>query len=172
MLVASTALEEALLALKIAFLVLLYLFIWRIVRTAGRDVRPSQESFVMRPAASPAAVPVPAPAAEAQPSPQHPAGLPRLVVERSPVLQAGSELELDSTSLTVGRSFENDVSIDGDEFASARHLRIEPRRDGVWVHDLGSTNGTYVNGERVEEPRRLERGDVVAVGATELRYEE
>ena len=88
------------------------------------------------------------------------------------MLQAGSELELDSVSFTVGRSFENDVAIDGDEFASARHLRVEPRRDGVWVHDLGSTNGTYVNGERIEEPRRLERGDVVAVGATELRYEE
>ena len=167
MLLASTALEEALLVLKIAFLVLLYLFIWRIVRTIGKDAKPSQESFVMRPAAPPAAVPVQAPAAEAQPL-----GPPRLVVERSPVLQAGSELELDSVSFTVGRSFENDIAIDGDEFASARHLRVEPRRDGVWVHDLGSTNGTYVNGERIEEPRRLERGDVVAVGATELRYEE
>jgi len=171
MLLASTALEEALLALKIAFLVLLYLFIWRIVRTVGRDARPSQESFVIRPAAPPDSVPVPAPAAQEPASPQ-PSGPPRLVVERSPVLQPGVELELDSTSFTVGRSFENDVAIDGDEFASARHLRIEPRRDGVWVQDLGSTNGTYVNGERIEEPRRLERGDVVAVGSTELRYEE
>ncbi|HVM56015.1 MAG TPA: FHA domain-containing protein [Gaiellaceae bacterium] len=167
---ASTALEEALLALKIAFLVLLYLFIWRIVRTVGRDARRSQESFVLRPAAQPDSVPVPAP--QAQEPPPQPTGPPRLVVERSPVLRPGSELELDSTSFTVGRSFENDVSIDGDEFASARHLRVEPRRDGVWVQDLGSTNGTYVNGERIEEPRRLERGDVVAVGATELRYEE
>jgi len=171
MLLASTALEEALLALKIAFLVLLYLFIWRIVRTVGRDARPSQESFVIRPAAPPDSVPVPAPAAQ-EPAPPQPSGPPRLVVERSPVLQPGVELELDSTSFTVGRSFENDVAIDGDEFASARHLRIEPRRDGVWVQDLGSTNGTYVNGERIEEPRRLERGDVVAVGSTELRYEE
>jgi len=171
MLLASTALEEALLVLKIAFLVLLYLFIWRIVRTIGKDAKPSQESFVMRPAAPPAAVPVAAPGA-AEALPPQPLGPPRLVVERSPVLQAGSELELDSVSFTVGRSFENDVAIDGDEFASARHLRVEPRRDGVWVHDLGSTNGTYVNGERIEEPRRLERGDVVAVGATELRYEE
>ena len=170
MTLASAQVETTLLALKIAFLILLYLFIWRIVRTAGRDVRPSQESFIMRPAAPPAAVPVAPPAAEAPA--QHPLGPPRLVVERSPVLQAGSELELDSTSFTVGRSFENDVAIDGDEFASARHLRVEPRRDGVWVHDLGSTNGTYVNGERIEEPRRLERGDVVAVGETELRYEE
>ena len=161
--VASTALQEALLALKIAFLVLLYLFIWRIVRTVGRDTRPSQESFVLRPAPQAAGEP----AAQAS-TPARP----RLVVAGSQVLQVGSELELDSTSFTVGRSDENDISIDGDEFASARHLRIEPRRDGVWVHDLGSTNGTFVNGERIDGPRRLANGDVVSVGETDLRFEE
>ena len=161
--VASTALQEALLALKIAFLVLLYLFIWRIVRTVGRDPRPSQESFVLRPA----------PQAAGEPAAQAPAPpRPRLVVAGSQVLQVGSELELDSTSFTMGRSDENDISIDGDEFASARHLRIEPRRDGVWVHDLGSTNGTFVNGERIDGPRRLANGDVVSVGETDLRFEE
>jgi predicted component of type VI protein secretion system len=161
--VASTALQEALLALKIAFLVLLYLFIWRIVRTVGRDTRPSQESFVLRPA----------PQAAGEPAAQAPApARPRLVVAGSQVLQVGSELELDSTSFTMGRSDENDISIDGDEFASARHLRIEPRRDGVWVHDLGSTNGTFVNGERIDGPRRLANGDVVSVGETDLRFEE
>jgi hypothetical protein len=159
---ASTALQEALLALKIAFLVLLYLFIWRIVRTVGRDPRPSQESFVLRPAPA-------AGDAVAQPQPPR---RPRLVVAGSQVLQVGSELELDSTSFTMGRSDENDISIDGDEFASARHLRIEPRRDGVWVHDLGSTNGTFVNGERIDGPRRLANGDVVSVGETDLRFEE
>ena len=161
--VASTALQEALLALKIAFLVLLYLFIWRIVRTVGRDTRPSQESFVLRPA----------PQAAGEPAAQVPTpARPRLVVAGSQVLQVGSELELDSTSFTMGRSDENDISIDGDEFASARHLRIEPRRDGVWVHDLGSTNGTFVNGERIDGPRRLANGDVVSVGETDLRFEE
>jgi pSer/pThr/pTyr-binding forkhead associated (FHA) protein len=162
---ASTALQEALLALKIAFLVLLYLFIWRIVRTVGRDAGPAQESFVLRPA------PAPAPAAAPLTQPE-PSGPPRLVVEQSPVLRPGVELELDSTSLTIGRGAENDVSIEGDEFASARHLRIEPRRDGVWVLDLGSTNGTFVNGELIDDERRLANGDVVGVGETELRFEE
>ena len=166
MILASTALQEALLALKIAFLVLLYLFIWRIVRTVGRDTRPSQESFVLRPA------PPPAGAQAAQPQPPQQPHAPRLVVAGSPVLPVGGELELDSTSFTVGRSDENDVSIDGDEFASARHVRIEPRRDGVWVHDLGSTNGTFVNGEPIDGPRRLANGDVVSVGSTDLRFEE
>ena len=166
MILFSTALQEALLALKIAFLVLLYLFIWRIVRTVARDPGPGQESFVLRPAPAAASASSASPAAQPEPS-----GQPRLVVEQSPVLRPGVELELDSTSLTIGRSGENDVSIEGDEFASARHVRIEPRRDGVWVLDLGSTNGTYVNGELIDDERRLVNGDVVGVGETELRFE-
>jgi pSer/pThr/pTyr-binding forkhead associated (FHA) protein len=73
--------------------------------------------------------------------------------------------------LTIGRGGQNDVSIEGDEFASARHARVEPRRDGVWVQDLGSTNGTHVNGVRIDRPRRLTDGDVVRIGETELRFE-
>jgi pSer/pThr/pTyr-binding forkhead associated (FHA) protein len=51
-------------------------------------------------------------------------------------------------------------------------VRFEPRRDGVWVQDLGSTNGTLVNGVRIDGPRRLEPGDVVRVGETDLRFEQ
>ena len=162
---ASTALEEALLVLKIAFLVLLYLFIWRIVRTAGRDPKPSQESFILRPAdlAEAGIPPPPPPPRRAQP---------KLIVVESPVLEEGAELELDSTDVTVGRGDDHDVSIDGDEFASTNHARFEPRRDGIWLHDLGSTNGTFVNGERIDAPRRLNGGDIVSVGGTELRFEE
>ena len=50
------------------------------------------------------------------------------------------------------------MPIEEDEFASARHARFEPRRDGVWVQDRGSTNGTYVNGAQLDRPRRLSRG--------------
>jgi len=89
----------------------------------------------------------------------------------SQVLTVGEEFDLDSTPLTVGRGAQNDVSIEGDEFASARHVRVEPRRDGVWVSDVGSTNGTYVNGVRIDRPRKLAQGDVVRVGETELRFE-
>ena len=53
----------------------------------------------------------------------------------------------------------NDVPLDADDFASAQHARIEPRRDGVWIEDVGSTNGTYVNGVRLCEPRKLTPGD-------------
>ena len=157
---ASTSYESALLALKIAFLVLLYLFIWRIVRTAASDMRLPQESFILRPGAL---------AGGAIGQSIRPG---RLVVVGGEVLQRGEEFELDSTALTVGRSGENDIAIDADEFASARHVRIEPRRDGVWVHDLGSTNGTHVNGVRIDRPRKLVTGDVIRVGETELRFEE
>ena len=159
MIVASTSYESVLLALKIAFLVLLYLFIWRIVRTAGRDLRLPQESFILRPATAGG------PIGQAT----HPG---RLVVTASEVLVRGQEYEVNASPLTIGRGGQNDVMIEADEFASARHARIEPRRDGVWVHDLGSTNGTYVNGVRVDSPRKLVGGDVVRVGETELRFEE
>jgi hypothetical protein len=156
---ASIAVGEALLLLKILFLVLLYLFIWRIVRTAARDVRLPQESFVLAPGS------VPGLGNNARIE----AG--KLVVVNSPALAEGEEHVLDSSALTFGRSPQNDVELAGDEFASSRHARIEPRRDGVWLEDIGSTNGTYLNGIRLTHPKRLTPGDVVRIGETELRYE-
>ena len=159
MIAAGTTYETVLVILKIVFLVLLYLFIWRIVRTAARDLRLPQESFILRPALAGGPI-----GQAIRPG--------RLVVIMSPVLELGEEYELNSTPITVGRGGQNDVALENDEFASARHVRIEPRRDGVWVHDLGSTNGTYVNGIRIDRPRKLVNGDVVRAGETELRYEE
>jgi pSer/pThr/pTyr-binding forkhead associated (FHA) protein len=159
MIAAGTTYETVLVVLKIVFLVLLYLFIWRIVRTAGRDLRLPQESFILRPALAGGAI-----GQAINPG--------RLVVVHSQALTVGQEFDLDSSPLTVGRAAQNDVSIDGDEFASARHVRVEPRRDGVWVSDVGSTNGTFVNGVRIDRPRKLVQGDVVRVGETELRFEE
>jgi FHA domain len=156
----SAAVDEVLLVLKIAFLVLLYLFIWRIVRTASRDLRLPQESFILAPSAQ----------AGVQPAPRGPQSG-RLVVVRSADFDEGVDFELDSAQLTIGRGGQNDIPISGDEYASARHARFEPRQDGVWVQDLGSTNGTYLNGMRLENPRRLAQGDIVRVGETDLRYE-
>jgi FHA domain len=157
--VASIAVEEALLVLKILFLVLLYLFIWRIVRTASRDVRLPQESFVLAPGSVPGL----------EEQPQIEAG--RVVVVTSPARREGEEWVLDSSPLTVGRSSRNDIDLARDEYASSEHARLEPRRDGVWLEDVGSTNGTYLNGARLTGPKRLSSGDVVRIGETELRYE-
>jgi sigma-B regulation protein RsbU (phosphoserine phosphatase) len=94
------------------------------------------------------------------------------VVQRSPSLEEGSEFPINSAPVTVGRGGQNDLVLAGDDFASARHARIEARGDGVWVQDLDSTNGTYVNGSRVAGAERLEPGDVLRVGETDLRVEE
>jgi FHA domain-containing protein len=153
----SVAVEEALLVLKLAFLVLLYLFIWRIVRSAARDVRMPQESFIL------------APSQAAELAALRDSG--RLVVVRSPALREGDELTLNSSALLLGRGSGNDVNLARDEFASSKHARVEPRRDGVWVEDVGSTNGTYLNGIRLTQAKRLAPGDVVRIGETELRYE-
>ena len=157
----SVAVDTALLILKIAFLVLLYFFIWRIVRTASRDLRLPQESFILAPSREGGVV-------AARP----PVQSGRLVVVKSAELEEGTDFELDSAQLTVGRGGQNDIALRSDDYASARHARFEPRQDGVWVQDLGSTNGTYLNGARLERPRRLTHGDVVRVGETDLRYEQ
>jgi hypothetical protein len=157
---ASVAVSEALLILKLVFLVLLYLFIWRIVRSAARDVRMPQESFVLAPGSVPGLG-----------EDQRRVESGRLVVLSSPALEEGDELTLNSSSLLVGRGSRNDVDLTGDEYASSEHARIEPRRDGVWLEDVGSTNGTYLNGIQLTNAKRLAPGDVVRIGETELRYE-
>jgi hypothetical protein len=162
MALASIAVEELLLVLKIAFVVLLYLFIWRIVRTASRDLRVGQESFILAPSqAHELGALRDAGASNAG----------RLVVVSSPTLRPGEGRMFNGKPLTVGRGPQNDLALDGDDYASAKHARIEPRRDGVWVEDIGSTNGTYLNGIRLTRARKLTPGDVVRVGETELRYE-
>jgi hypothetical protein len=157
----SIAVEEALLILKIAFLVLLYLFIWRIVRTAARDLRLPQESFVLAPGSIPGLGGGDVALVEAG----------KLVVVKSPAFAEGEEWELDASPITFGRSAQNDVELKRDEYASSSHARVEPRRDGVWLEDIGSTNGTYLNGIRLTRAKRLTAGDIVRVGETELRYE-
>jgi hypothetical protein len=121
---ADVAVETVLLALKIAFLVLLYLFIWRIVRAAAKDVRLPQESFILGPGQAAAAGFV-----------QPPVRLASLVVLRSPALDEGERYELDSAPLTVGRGSPNDIELHGDEFtrgssrgATASGSRTSARR--------------------------------------------
>jgi pSer/pThr/pTyr-binding forkhead associated (FHA) protein len=152
--------DEALLGLKIGFLVLLYLFIWVVVRSATRDLRsaPAQESIVLGPA-------------EAE---ELRAALPRrvarLLVLSSPTLSEGTTVELTQPT-SVGRGAENGLRIDGDDYVSSRHAQFEVRADGVWVEDAGSTNGTFVNGARVTSACRLQEGDVVRIGQTDLLVE-
>ena len=157
MALASTSVDGVLLALKIAFIVLLYIFIWRVIRSAGREMRVTQDSFVTAPIAE-----------------RHEKRAPRagfLVVISSKDLEVGAKLELTHGQLTVGRGPLNDLQLLEDDFASGRHARFDPRRDGVWIEDLGSTNGTYLNEEVLQTPRPLHVGDRVRIGDSEFTFE-
>jgi hypothetical protein len=145
------------------FLVLLYLFVWRVVRTGARDLRAApQESFVLAPQQAARL------GLSVEAAPREPA---RLVVVSSPSAEPGTVLEAGPVDLTVGRAADNVLPLPEDAYASTHHARVEAGREGVWLVDLGSTNGTFVNGEQVNGRRRLADGDVVTIGDTELRVE-
>jgi pSer/pThr/pTyr-binding forkhead associated (FHA) protein len=156
----AVTVDETLLALKVAFLVLLYLFVWLVVRSATRGLAEGapQESIII-PAAEAAALR----ASLAPPSR-------KVVVLSSPTLPVGTAIELTNTS-GVGRGPENAIRLDGDTTVSSRHATLDSRADGLWVEDAGSTNGTFVNGARVTSARLLTAGDVIRVGHTDLRVE-
>jgi pSer/pThr/pTyr-binding forkhead associated (FHA) protein len=79
-------------------------------------------------------------------------------------------LELHADRSTVGRGAENDIAVGEDATASHLHAVLERFSAGWCVTDLGSSNGTWVNGERIWAPRRLRHGDEVRVGETRLMF--
>lgn len=158
---AAVTVDEALLGLKVGFLVLLYLFVWLVVRSATRGLSAGapQESIVIG-AADAAAL-------------RAAAGISRrrVVVLQSPALEPGTAIDL-AASARVGRGAENTIRLDADTTVSGRHATIDSRADGLWVEDTGSTNGTFVNGARVTSARLLRPGDVIRIGHTDLLVEE
>jgi hypothetical protein len=156
--------EQLLLALKAIFVVVLYLFVWRVVRLSVRDLRGPQESMVLGAAeASRAGLGTAAPRPETVD--------PRLVVLSSPIYPPGTLVRL-RRDVTFGREGDNDVVLDGDDYVSGHHARVVVRDGARYVEDLGSTNGTHVAGHALVAEHRLRVGDEVRVGETELRYEE
>ena len=145
-----------LLALKIGFVVLLYLFIWRVIRVASRDMEVGQESMILTPV-RPAA-----------PVPERPVA--RLVVTHSPELPEGSRIPI-SHELTVGREGTVDITLEADGYASARHCRFVRGSDTDVIEDLHSTNGTFVNGQRLSGAQSLIEGDTITIGQTQFTYE-
>ena len=94
----------------------------------------------------------------------------QLVVLKSASLQPGHVFEPGPVPLTFGRSEDNTAVLDADEYASGHHARIEAARDGVWLVDLGSTNGIELNGRKVDRAR-LANDDRITIGRTEVRVE-
>ncbi len=77
----------------------------------------------------------------------------------------GTVLPLGTTPIVIGRSPASTLVLE-DEYASGRHARLQPSEQGWWIEDLSSRNGTFVDDERLNEPRLLHSGDVVRIGQT------
>jgi pSer/pThr/pTyr-binding forkhead associated (FHA) protein len=96
----------------------------------------------------------------------------RSVVARArPTLSgpSGKRVELGDALVTIGRHEECELPLPDDQ-ASRRHARVVPTDAGYLLEDLGSTNGTFVNGERVAEPRLLSDGDRIEIGHSVVRF--
>jgi hypothetical protein len=81
---------------------------------------------------------------------------------------AGRIVALPNQMVSIGRAPDNDVVV-GDPATSGHHGRIEVRGGSFWISDLGSTNGTLVNGDPVIE-KQLSDGDMIAIGQNTLRF--
>ncbi len=147
--------ESLLTILKFCFLALLYLFLLRVVRAVWAEV-----------AGPRAARPAPGAAASA-PARRRERGSAKGVLRLrvvEPAAQRGRAYEL-ADELTVGRAAGCQITLE-DTYASQRHARVF-RKDGqLFVEDLGSTNGTYLNRKKVTAPVALRKGDRLQVGKT------
>jgi pSer/pThr/pTyr-binding forkhead associated (FHA) protein len=150
--------ESLLTILKFAFLALLYLFFMRVLRAVWAELREP------KPAPVGATTVAAAPAHSRQPQ----AGpAPTKVKVLDPESRRGQVFEV-ADEVTVGRAAGCGISLDDDTYVSQLHARLF-RRDGtIYVEDLGSTNGTYLNKRKVSGPQALRKGDRVAIGRTVL----
>jgi hypothetical protein len=165
-----TTLEPASVALKLAFLAVLYLFLLWVVRSAWKDLRRTGDAplpAMMSPAAADADATGLHRADEAVVLGAGMAGEPRLLIEHAAGHPNGIAYSLEHGA-TLGRG---DVEIRlEDPFASTRHARIERQGSVLVLEDLGSTNGTYLNDEPLDGPRPLHHGDRIRIGDCELTY--
>jgi pSer/pThr/pTyr-binding forkhead associated (FHA) protein len=150
--------EPIAVALKFGFLAVLYLFLFWVSRSALRELRRTTE---------------PAPEATGF-YPIGPGGRAAatdawLVVVTGGGLTPGERFDLFG-GLTIGRSGDADVRID-DRFASSIHARLYSRGASYYVEDMGSTNGTFLNGGRLNGEGELSDLDEVKIGDTEFRFE-
>lgn len=145
--------ESLLTILKFCFLALLWLFFLRVLWAVWSEVNTPVT------AAAP-----PAPAATRAPARSPSPDTGRLKVIEPPE-RRGTAYDL-GDELTVGRASSCGVALTEDTYASQLHARVF-RRDGrVWLEDLGSTNGTYLNAKPVSAPVALRRGDRLQIGRT------
>lgn len=147
-------------ALEILLVALIWLFFLRVARAVWVEVRPPK-ARPQAAVAAPGGVAVP-PAAAPAPSSGRGRQLRLRTIE--PEENRGQVVDLPD-EVTVGRAAGCGVRVD-DAYTSSLHARIFRRDGALYVEDLGSTNGTWVNAQRVTTPTRLGRGDLLQVGGT------
>jgi hypothetical protein len=152
-------------ALQFGFLLLLFLFVGWVAWSARRDLAGGTHADV--PVAGGAAA---QPARERGGMDLRQGIRPRLQVVAAMNYAPGTEFEI-GDSATMGRSPNSDVPIE-DPFASSAHARIFPRGQFMYIEDMGSTNGTYLNGRQLRRPEQLKVADTIRIGDTEYRYQE
>lgn len=143
---------------------LIFLFFLRVIRAVFVEVRPAGPRQSRRERRQQRRPEVPAVAPPRRQEPKRKKRQLFLEVVEPPEHQ-GRIYDLDD-ELTVGRSPGCGVPTTYDVYSSTLHARIYRQRDQIWVEDLGSTNGTFVNSERITKPTRLAKGDLMQVGAT------
>lgn len=101
-------------------------------------------------------------------APRQPALPSRIVITSGP--RRGFEMQLHGRPVTIGRHPDSDLVI-ADDYSSTHHARLVPSRTAWTIHDLGSTNGTFIDGRRIDSPIQLAPGQPVRIGTTtfELR---
>mgnify|MGYP001172774689 CR=1 FL=1 len=164
--------ELLVLGLKFAFLALLWVFIWFVGAVIRSDLFGRRVPATDAPAPGPAmAAPEPSPA-----RPQKPSWGARRAAKRMPTAlrisqgkQAGLTMTL-GDQLKIGRSADCQLILD-DDYVSTRHARIYRTTTGYMVEDLGSTNGTYLNQERLSAPAPFTPSDTLRIGRTLLIVE-
>jgi pSer/pThr/pTyr-binding forkhead associated (FHA) protein len=151
-------LDPVAVGLKFGFLAVLYLFLLWISRSALKDLRRT-------------AVPAYEDATgihEAGAALESHGGQPRLRVESAPGLVGGSAYDL-THGVTLGRGPQSDIVLQ-DTYASSAHARLLPQGDAIVLEDLGSTNGTYLNGVPLSGPQPLHEGDRIRIGDSEFVF--
>ena len=144
----------ALRALEFGVIILLWLFFMWVIRAVWVEVRPLKRRRRRKDANEPTVT-----GAKGRKG-----KLLRLHVIR-PEEQAGRIYDI-GDEVTVGRAAGCGVPIDYDTYSSNLHARLFRLDGDLWAEDLGSTNGTWVNAEKINGPTRLGRGDLLQVGGT------
>ena len=159
------ALDPVAVALKFGFLIVLYLFLLWMARSALKDLRRGGGS-------APAAYDDDATgmyAASAGLSGDSAHGEPKLRVQAAAGLKAGSAYSL-ADGAVLGRGEQADIRLE-DTFASSQHARLAPHGEVIVLEDLGSTNGTYLNEEPLRGPQPLHPGDRIRIGDSQFTFE-